>query len=110
MNLSNTGGAGRGSDKGDIVGSVILHGKKQFWGRGQNNHYHLGLLAGENTLEAQLTRLLTRQMTKDNEFNSDNFRESYMSFMQTPGSHNDTYAATAHRMFFKNLIEGKDPK
>jgi hypothetical protein len=28
MNLSNTGGAGRGSDKGDIVGSVILHGKK----------------------------------------------------------------------------------
>ena len=33
-----------------------------------------------------------------------------MSFMQTPGSHNDTYAATAHRMFFKNLIDGKDPK
>ncbi len=60
MNLSNTGGAGRGSDKGDIVGSVILHGKKQYWGRGQNNHYHLGLLAGENTLEAQLARLLTR--------------------------------------------------
>mmetsp|Transcript_17736 Transcript_17736/g.30030 ORF Transcript_17736/g.30030 Transcript_17736/m.30030 type:complete len:91 (+) Transcript_17736:52-324(+) len=28
MNLSNTGGGGRGSDKGDIVGSVILHGKK----------------------------------------------------------------------------------
>jgi ADP-ribosyl-[dinitrogen reductase] hydrolase len=60
MNLSNTGGAGRGSDKGEIVGSVILHGKKQYWGRGQNNHYHLGLLAGENTLEAQLARLLTR--------------------------------------------------
>ena len=33
-----------------------------------------------------------------------------MKFMQTPGSHNDTYAATAHRMFFKNLVEGKDPK
>ena len=30
--------------------------------------------------------------------------------MQTPGSHNDTYAATAHRMFFKNLIEGVEPK
>ena len=33
----------------------------------------------------------------------------YMKFMQTPGTHNDTYAATAHRMFFKNLKEGKQP-
>ena len=31
MNLSNTGGGGRGSDQGNIVGDVILHGKKQFW-------------------------------------------------------------------------------
>jgi hypothetical protein len=50
-------------------------------------------------------------MTKDGgEYKADNFREAYMEFMQTPGSHNDTYAATAHRMFFKNLVEGKDPK
>ena len=34
MNLSNTGGAGRGSDQGDIIGDVILHGKKKYWGRG----------------------------------------------------------------------------
>jgi hypothetical protein len=34
MNLSNTGGAGRGSDKGEIIGKVILHGKKEFWLRG----------------------------------------------------------------------------
>jgi hypothetical protein len=34
MSLSNTGGGGRGSDKGDIVGSVILHGKKQYWMKG----------------------------------------------------------------------------
>jgi len=33
-----------------------------------------------------------------------------MKFMQTPGSHNDCYAATAHRMFFENLMSGKDPK
>jgi len=110
LNLSNTGGGGRGSDEGDIVGRVILHGKKKYWGRGQNNHYHLGMAAGENTLEAQLTRLLTRQMTVDKEFNADNYRKAYMKFMQTPGSHNDTYAATAHRMFFKNLVNGKDPK
>jgi hypothetical protein len=59
MNLSNTGGGGRGSDKGDIVGNVILHGKKKYWGRGLDFHYHVGLKAGENTLEAQLTRLIT---------------------------------------------------
>merc|ERR1719494_519985 len=110
MNLSNTGGGGRGSDKGDIVGDVILHGKKKYWKRGGNYHYHRGMKAGENTLEAQLTRLITRQMIKDNGFNADNFRKAYMKFMRTPDSHNDTYAATAHRMFFKNLVEGKKPE
>ena len=50
-------------------------------------------------------------MTKDEgEYKADNFRNAYMDFMKTPGSHNDTYAATAHRMFFKNLVQGKDPK
>ena len=49
-------------------------------------------------------------MTKFNGFDADTYRQEYMEFMQTPGSHNDTYAATAHRMFFKNLVEGIDPK
>ena len=31
---------------------VILYGKKKFWGRGLDYHYHVGLRAGENTLEA----------------------------------------------------------
>merc|ERR1719320_675720 len=110
MNKSNTGGGGRGSFKGNIIGTVINHGKKKFWARGENNHYHIGMAAGENTLEAQLTRLITRQITVDKGFNADNYRKSYMKFMQTPNSHNDTYAATAHRMFFKNLVGGKDPK
>jgi len=109
MSLSNTGGGGRGSNQGDIVGSVILHGKKKFWGRGLDYHYHVGMQAGENTLEAHLTRLLTRQLTEDGDFISDRFRGSYMKFMQTAGSHPDTYAATAHRMFFKNLTEGRAP-
>ena len=65
MNLSNTGGGGRGSDKGDIIGSVINHGKKQFWGRGLNFHYHQSLQAGENTLEGQLARLLMRTISED---------------------------------------------
>lgn len=47
-------------------------------------------------------------MTKDSgDYDADNYRKVYMEFMQTPGSHNDTYAATAHRMFFQNLVELK---
>ena len=40
MQLSNTGGGGRGSDQGDVVGGVILHDKKQYWRRGGQFHYH----------------------------------------------------------------------
>lgn len=111
LNLSNTGGGGRGSDQGSIIGDVINHGKKQYWLRGGNFHYHLGLEAGENTLEGQLTRLLVRTMAaKGQEFTFDNFRDAYITFMRTPGSHNDTYASTAHRMFFANLVKGVDPR
>jgi ADP-ribosyl-[dinitrogen reductase] hydrolase len=78
--------------------------------RGGNFHYHLGLVSGENTLEAQLTRLLCRTMTTTNGFDAVTFRNAYMKFMQTPGSHNDTYASTCHRMFFSNLIAGKAPE
>lgn len=107
MNLSNTGGGGRGSDRGSIVGDVILHGKKKYWVRGGNFHYHIGLEAGENTLEAQLCRVLMKSMVENgHDFNARAFLESYSTFMQTPGSHNDAYASTCHRMFFANLVKG----
>jgi len=38
MSLSNTGGGGRGDNKGSIVGDVILLGKKKYWERGGNYH------------------------------------------------------------------------
>ena len=34
----------------------------------------------------------------------DRYLEDYAAFMTTPGTHNDTYAATAHRMFFANWV------
>ena len=52
LNKSNTGGGGLGSDEGNIIGDVINHGKKKYWMAGGNYHYHVGLDAGENTLEA----------------------------------------------------------
>lgn len=109
MNLSSTGGGGRGSDKGDIIGDVILHGKKKYWQRGGNNHYHLGLQAGENTLEAQLVRVLCKSIADNGAFDADDFRKRYIKFMTTPGTHNDTYASTCHRMFFANWVKDVAP-
>merc|ERR1712178_253061 len=34
-------------------------------------------------------------------------RKEYVKFMTTPGSHNDTYCGTCHRMFFSILMDGK---
>ncbi len=111
LNLSNTGGGGRGQDVKSIIGDVINHGKKKYWLKGGNYHYHVGLEAGENTLEASLTRLLIRNMAaqRRGEFVPTSFLEAYVTFMRTPGSHNDTYASTAHRMFFENLVENRLP-
>jgi ADP-ribosyl-[dinitrogen reductase] hydrolase len=56
MSLSNTGGGGRGDDAGTVVGEIILQGKRKYWSRGGNFHYHRGMAAGENTLEVTISR------------------------------------------------------
>ena len=33
----------------------------------------------------------------------------YIDLMTTEGAHNDTYAGTAHRMFFANHVKGVKP-
>ncbi len=110
MNKSNTGGPGEGSDESTLIGDIIMHGKRKYWLKGSSYHYHCTLQAGENTLEAQLTRLLVRTMSEP-DFSYDKFQEAYIKFMTTEGSHNDAYAASAHRAFFKNYaIDKKDPK
>jgi len=111
MNLSNTGGAGRGSDSGDVIGDVIMHGKKQFWLRSAGGyHYHQGMRAGDNTLEALLNRVIMASITEKAVYDAADVTQRYISFMTTPGTHNDTYAGTCHRIFFGNFVQGKDPK
>lgn len=39
-------------------------------------------------------------------FDRPTFAKAYETFMTTPGSHNDTYASTCHRMFFANRMKG----
>lgn len=108
MAKSNTDGAGRGlynPSKETIIGDVINHGKKAYWSPSKSYHYHATLEAGENTLEAQLARVLMRSITETGgNFSAEHFRKAYISFMMTPGSHNDAYASTCHRMFFANLV------
>lgn len=90
-----------------------MHGRKQFWMRGGNYHYHHGMAPGDNTLDAQLTRLMTKTMLEQKsgspEVVGPLFQQKYIDFMTHPGNHNDTYANTCHRMFFKNWKDGIAP-
>ena len=107
MNKSNVNGGGRGSFSKNgisVIGDVINHGKLDYWNPKKSIHYHATLEKGENTLEAQLARVLMKSIVaNDGTFNAEHFRNAYIEFMTTPGSHNDAYASTCHRMFFKNL-------
>ena len=110
LNKSDPNGGGRikyNSKNSDIsiIGDVINHGKLSYWSPSKSYHYHATLQQGEITLEASLARVLMKSIVETNgEFQPDNFRDAYMRFMQSPNSHNDTYASTCHRMFFANLI------
>ena len=112
MPKSNTAGAGRGSynaNRKTVIGDVINHGKKPYWDPAKSHHYHATLRAGEETLEASLVRVLLRTVASTKAVDADAFRDQYVKFMQTPGSHNDSYASTAHRMFFANLFHKQKP-
>jgi ADP-ribosyl-[dinitrogen reductase] hydrolase len=99
---------GRGGQVGSVVGDVILKGKKQFWGR-PNMHYHNGMRAGENTLNALVARLLIRNIARTRAYSPEAFVNDYVAFMTTPDAHNDTYAESYHRDFFANYAAGVPP-
>eukprot|EP00197_Chlamydomonas_leiostraca_P004699 CAMPEP_0202866534 /NCGR_PEP_ID=MMETSP1391-20130828/7852_1 /ASSEMBLY_ACC=CAM_ASM_000867 /TAXON_ID=1034604 /ORGANISM="Chlamydomonas leiostraca, Strain SAG 11-49" /LENGTH=366 /DNA_ID=CAMNT_0049546491 /DNA_START=218 /DNA_END=1318 /DNA_ORIENTATION=+ len=105
MNLSNTGGHGRGGQEGRVIGDVINHGKHQFWGK-PGMHYHQGMKAGENTLNALCARVVMRSIAQRGGYDPAGFLQDYVQFMTTPGSHNDTYAESFHRDFFGNWAKG----
>ena len=105
MALANTGKAGRGSQEGDIVGNVILKGKKQHWGQA-NRHYHQGMQAGDNTLNLLCARVLLRSLNTVGHYDSADFLREYICFMTEPDRHNDTYAESYHRDFFANYAHG----
>lgn len=109
MTLANTAKAGRGSQDGDIVGKVILKGKKQHWGQA-NRHYHQGMQAGENTLNLLCARVLLRSLNAKGQYDPTDFLHEYIRFMTEPDQHNDTYAESYHRDFFANYAIGIAPE
>ncbi len=99
-----------------------------------NTHYHAGMKAGENTLNALLARVTARAalglpplagpppesalpvgpvpavaLAAGAPYSADHFLAAYVAFMTTPGTHNDTYAETHVRQFFGNLQRGRTP-
>lgn len=109
MALANTSKAGRGTQEGDIVGRVILKGKKQHWGQA-NRHYHQGMQEGDNTLNLLCARVLLRSLNTVGHYDSADFLREYISFMTEPDRHNDTYAESFHRDFFANYAQGVAPE
>lgn len=104
------GGRKKRNNQKTIIGDVINHGKQGLWSPSQSNHYHATLQKGENTLEVSIARVLMKSIVANNgSFDADHFRQAYIDFMTTLGSHNDTYASTCHRMFFANFIFGELP-
>ncbi len=113
MALHSTSQGGRGSQEKhgarlEIVGEVILKGKRPYWGQ-RNQHYHQRMKAGENTLNAHCARVVMRAMiAAGGRYDKDKFLDDYILFMTAdPPQHPDTYAESYHRGFFANLQSGK---
>jgi len=88
----------------------ILHDQRQYWGV-KNIHYHQFLQAGENTLNVKLARELLNYLKEDGSYNTESWLEIMVSFLITPGNHQDTYIEEYLRYFInkygqnKNLID-----
>lgn len=92
----------------EIVGDVILKGKREYWGIA-NQHYHQGMKAGENTLNAYCARVLLVCLGNNHgKYERDDFLEAYIELLTAKDArHPDTYAESYHRGFFANLEAGK---
>ncbi len=112
MSLHSTKQGGRGArqtnQQQEIVGDVILRGRREFWDQ-PNVHYHHGMRAGENTLNAHCARVMMRVLSNNSgRYDQSQFLTAYIEMMTAdPAQHPDTYAESYHRGFFANYVSGK---
>jgi ADP-ribosylglycohydrolase len=69
-------------------------------------HYHHGLKAGENTLNAHLVRLLMRHVVSNGKYNPQKFLDAFVDFFTTPGNVKDPYTEGYIRSWFENYSKG----
>ena len=84
----------------------ILHNQLKFWGR-RGIHYHQFLKAGENTLNLKFDRELLRFLNHS-AYDERVWLNHMVTFMTTPGNHNDTYVEEYLRHFFTQYGKGCD--
>ncbi len=91
----------------NIVGEVILKGKQTFWNR-PNVHYHQGMRAGDNTLNAHCALTLMQVIgAAGGQYDREQFLQAYIQLLTADEpAHPDTYAESYHRGFFANLSAG----
>lgn len=118
MSLHSTAQGGRKAGRSravgsepEVIGDIILKGRRQYWDQ-PNVHYHAGMAAGENTLNAHCARVLMRTLAgQHGHYQPDQFLQAYIEFMTAdPARHGDTYAESYHRAFFHNYAQGLPPE
>lgn len=77
--------------------------------KSERYHYHHGLKAGENTLGANLIRVLMRSVIKEGKYKQEVFIEDFISHLTTPGLNKDPYTEVYIRAWFENYSNGVPP-
>ena len=77
--------------------------------KNERYHYHHGLKAGENTLGANLIRVLMRSIIKEGKYTQEVFIEDFISYLTTPNLNNDPYTEVYIRAWFENFSNGIPP-
>lgn len=72
-------------------------------------HYHHGLRAGENTLGAQLVRVLMRSIIRLGRYDPQVFIDDFITYLTTPGLRRDPYTEIYICRWFEHYCSGADP-
>ena len=72
-------------------------------------HYHHGLQAGENTLGAQLVRVLMRSAVALGRYDQQTFIDTFIDHLATPGRNRDPYTEIYIRRWFEHYTRGMPP-
>lgn len=73
-------------------------------------HYHHGLKAGENTLGANLVRVLMRSVIKNGGYEPKSFLDDFVVFMTSSQTNRDPYLEFYIRDWFENYSKGLPPE